>query len=47
MGLLASNMMSKEYGSNHHQCHNTRKKKILDNRELQPKWSRIPELKLA
>lgn len=27
MGLLASNMMSKEYGSNHHQCHNTRKKK--------------------
>ena len=30
MGLLASNMMSKEYGSNHHQCHNTKKKKILD-----------------
>lgn len=27
MGLLASNMMSKEYGSNHHQCHNTKKKK--------------------
>ena len=29
MGLLASNMMSKESGSDHLQCHNT-KKKILD-----------------
>lgn len=27
MGLLASNMISKEYGSNHHHCQNTEKKK--------------------
>ena len=27
MGLLASNIISKEYGSNHHHCQNTEKKK--------------------